>query len=452
MLKIRCHIYCLSLLLATVPAWTQAAPAADAPAVAVTGLVDTGDRMLAPPPVSGEDYPVVFTSEARTNFLRGGITFDFAHSDNILGGESASPVSDQSYSIWPTIALDETTGRSKLTFSYAPGFTFYQKYSAFNETDQNLAADYEYRLSPHVTMRLRDSFQKSSNAYNSPAEGLAGGVSGTPGGTNNLVISPIADRVINTGNAGVTYQFSANAMIGGNVTFYNLHYPIPNQVLGELYDSSSQVASVFHSLRLARRHYLGLTYQYQRLLAYPSGGTTETQTNGVLVFYTWLPTSRLSVSAFGGPQFAATAQIGLPDSHLIAPSAGGSLSFQAVHTALAASYSHSISGGGGLIGASRADSANVFVRRLLTKRWQTTLSGGYVDNKIIEVSDLPNTSGHSITGSVAVVRQLTTQIEVQAGYTRLRQEYENVPVISQHPDTNREWITISYQFTKALGR
>jgi hypothetical protein len=441
-----------TILLAAVPGWTQAQPAANAPAVAVTGLVDTEDRMLTPPPVSGQDYPVVFTSEARSNFLRGGITFDYAHSDNVLGGGAASPVSDNSYSIWPRLALDETTGRTKLAFSYAPGFTFYQQSSGLDEADQNLAADYEYRLSPHVTVRLRDTFQKSSNAFNSPGEGLSAGVSGSPQGANNLVIAPLADRLTNTGNAGMTYQLSANAMLGFNATFNNLHYPNPGQVLGELFDSSAQMFSAFHTVRLSRRQYLGGAYQYQRLLAYPGPGTTETQTNAGLLFYTWLPSSRFSLSAFAGPQFAATSQPALPTTHLLAPEAGGSLGWQTGHTALAASYTHSIIGGGGLIGASRADAATALARQQLARRWTAELSGAYVNNRIIAVSNLPDTSGHSISASAAVTRELNTRLSVQAGYTRLHQIYRNLSEISQFPDTNREWVTVSYQFTKPLGR
>ena len=52
----------LACLLLCLPAWPQAAPAADQPAIAVTGLVDTEDRMLAPPPVSGEGAVAVPTS------------------------------------------------------------------------------------------------------------------------------------------------------------------------------------------------------------------------------------------------------------------------------------------------------------------------------------------------------------------------------------------------------
>ena len=115
--------------------------------------------MLAPPPVSGESYPgLPICSEERANYLRGGVTFNTAYSDNVLGATSATPVSDVSYSVWPTIALDETTSRLHTVLTYAPGFTFYQRTTSRNEADQNLSLDLQYRLSPHVTVSLRDSF------------------------------------------------------------------------------------------------------------------------------------------------------------------------------------------------------------------------------------------------------------------------------------------------------
>ena len=48
-----------------------------------------------------------------------------AYSNNISGGGGSNPVSDMSYSIWPTLALDKTTSRLHLVLSYSPGFTFY---------------------------------------------------------------------------------------------------------------------------------------------------------------------------------------------------------------------------------------------------------------------------------------------------------------------------------------
>ena len=72
---------------------------------------DSEDRMVTPPPVSGQSYPVAPVSQERSNYLRGGVTFSTAYSDNVLGstGSTGTPVSDVSYSVWPTLALDETT-------------------------------------------------------------------------------------------------------------------------------------------------------------------------------------------------------------------------------------------------------------------------------------------------------------------------------------------------------
>ena len=91
------------------------------------------DRMLTPPPVSGEAYPVWLGSEERANYLRGGVTFNTAYSDNVLGATGTSPVSDLSYSVWPTISLDETTTRLHAALTYSPGFTFYQRTSAYTK-------------------------------------------------------------------------------------------------------------------------------------------------------------------------------------------------------------------------------------------------------------------------------------------------------------------------------
>src|SRR5215472_12519428 len=67
----------------------------------------SGDRMVTPPPVSGQTYPIMLTSEERSNYLRGGLSFTGAYTDNALAGLQPHPVSDVSYSISPMIALDQ---------------------------------------------------------------------------------------------------------------------------------------------------------------------------------------------------------------------------------------------------------------------------------------------------------------------------------------------------------
>jgi len=447
------------VLLSGLRLWSQQdrtsapAAAASAPLITVPVNADSGDApMLVPPPVSGQSYPLSFASEERTNFLRGGVTFNTAYSDNVLGATSITPVSDTSYSVWPTIALDETTSRLHAVANYAPGFTFYQHTSAYNQADQNLSLDVRYRLTPHVTISVQDSFQKSSDLFNQPDQAILGSVSGSTENGNQSIIAPLADRLSNNGGGAISYQFSANAMVGASGTFTNLHYPNPSQVPG-LFDAASRSGSAFYSYRLSHRHYVGVTYQYQELLSYPLAGTNQTQTHGAFVFYSYHPSLAFSISLFGGPQyysegaeFLGTNQPLLPGSQAWTPAAGASMNWQGWRTAATLSYSHTVSSGGGLVGAVRLDSANASIRQQLTRNLSASVAAFYGNNGVLALSSL---GGHSISGSAAVQRQIGEHVRLQAGYTRLHEDYN---FIVAQPDTNREWISISYQFARPLGR
>ncbi len=371
---------------------------------------------------------------------------------------NGQPVSDVSYSVAPFIALDETTPRLHVVSTYAPGFTFYQRESSLNEADQNASINFQYRLSPHVTFSARDGFQKSSNVFNQPDLASAGAVSGGTQEANFSVIAPIADRLSNTGNVGITSQFAANGMVGASGTFTNLHYPDQAEVPG-LSDSSSQAGSVFYSLRISKMHYIGVTYEYQRLLSYPTEGQNETQTHAILFFYTLYPTSRFSVSFFGGPQYSDTVQpplpslpIQLPAARAWTPAAGASLSWQARLTNIAVSYSHIISGGGGLIGAVHMDSASASVRQQMTRSLSGSLAGGYVQNDVLASALAGNINGHTVSGTASLQQEFGQHINLQLGYTRLHQDYSSVAVLAATPNTNREFVSISYQFSRPLGR
>jgi hypothetical protein len=398
------------------------------------------------------------TSTERSNYLRGGVAFTSAYTDNALGAIEGHAVSDVSYSVAPTIALDETTSRLHVLSTYAPGFTFYQRESNFNEADQNASIDLQYRLTPHITLSGRDSFQKSSNVFNQPdlASNLA--VSGGIEQANFSVIPPIADRLSNSGNAGIAYQFAENGMVGAGGTFTNLHYPNPAEVPG-LFDSSSQAGTAFYSLRVSKMHYFGVTYQYQRLLSYPTQGLNETQTHSVLFFYTLYASSRLSFSLYGGPQHA---NVGPQFSDIVStpspgfqswnPEVGGSLSWQGRLTNIAASYSHVISNGGGLIGAVKMDSASASVQQQMKRNLSGSISAAYAQNDVLGSFVAGGTNGHTLSGTASLQQQFGEHVSVQLGYTRLRQDYSGVPILAGTPNTNREYVSISYRFSRPLGR
>jgi hypothetical protein len=418
----------------------------------------SSDQMLTPPPVSGQTYPTAPVSAERSNYLRGGLSFTSAYGGNLATGASGQPVSEMSYSVTPNLAFSETTPRLRLDLSYAPGFTFYQKTSDLNAADQNGAIELHYRLSPHVTLSARDSVQKSSSVFNqadgSPTEAVSGGAQAA----NFSVVVPLADLLTNSGNVGLTYQFSMNGMIGASGTFSNLHYSNPAQVPG-LYDSSTQGGSAFYSHRLSKRHYIGTTYQYQRLVASPTAGLSETQTHAFLAFYTLYPNARMSVSFFGGPQYADTIQpplaplhVQLPAATAWNPAAGGSLSWQGHFTTFAMSYSHIIAGGGGLMGAVHMENAGLSLRQQFHRALSASVAGGYAQNDMIGTFLAGGSNGHSLSGTVSLQRQFHERVNLQLGYTRLHQDYSDVAVLAANPNTNREFVSLSYQFLRPVGR
>ena len=435
--------------LLTVPAvWAQVDSTGAPPAAVGPG---SGDAMITPAPVSGATYPMGFTSETRSNYLRGGLTFGSAWDDSVVTGANGKPVSDESYSIWPTISLDQTRSRLHWVLAYNPGFTFYQKTSERNEADQNFAADFKYRLSPHVTLSLRDTFRKTSNVLNQPNQDLAQPISGGAFGANNSLIAPVADVLTNTGNVEITYQFSANGMIGASGTFTNLHYPNQSQVPG-LFDSSSKGGSAFYNHRLSKMHYVGASYQYQQFLSFPTGGQSQTQAHSAFLFYTLYLKPTLSVSLWGGPQYSDTQQFLLASTQAWSPAGGGSVSWQGRLTSFAASYSRRINDGGGLVGAVHSNSADASLRRQLTRNVSASVGASYAQNRVVDAVPLFSNNGHTVSGTASVQRQIGEHFNLQAQYTRLHQSYSNITALSLAPDRNRALVTIAYQFSRPLGR
>jgi len=81
---------CLSIaLLATLPCFCQVVPAAagDVP------VGEEGTPMVTPPPVSGAAYPTATGNEMRSNYLRGGMTFETAY-NNAVEYSTGNPSAD----------------------------------------------------------------------------------------------------------------------------------------------------------------------------------------------------------------------------------------------------------------------------------------------------------------------------------------------------------------------
>lgn len=429
-------------LLVALPAWSQVEPSATGPPPPLE------DEMRTPPPVSGEAYPSTTNSEARSNELRAGLNFQTAYDDNVLGFASTTPVADFSYSFRPSIELDRITPRLSQTLNYSPGFTIYQHTSARNEADQNASMDLQYRLSPHAAISVRDYFEKSTNVFNQPDAG----VSGSTQSLTEAVVAPFANQLGNVASAEASYQFSANRMIGAGGISSIVNYLNPAEASG-LSNSNLRGGSVFYNLRLSSAQYIGMIYQYSKMKSDFARGDSETQTNTIYCFYTLYLDRALSISVSGGPQHFDVVQSSLSASASWTPALTASIGWQRSRTNLAVSYSRTVTGAGGLLGAFQSNSANASARLQLTRTWTLGLTTTYANFKnVIPLFLASNSGGHTISGSASVQHSIGEHFTTELGYARLDQSYHGVAALSADPDSDRAYISVSYQLKKPLGR
>jgi hypothetical protein len=445
---------CLSFALATVtPAWPQVS-------ASTAGGAANESQMQMPPPVSNQAYSMELGSEARSNYLHMALVLNTAYDDNVLPETGTAPISDVSYTLSPTITLDQTTSRLHQTFAYRPGFTFYQHNSYLNEVDQNLALDFQYRLGPHVTASVTDTLRKSSTAFNQLYALSGGAISGSAQSSLVPVFAPTADQLTNSTNVALSYQFSRDSMIGASGTFTILHYPNPSEVQG-LYDSNSRGGAGFFSHRLSRAQYIGVTYQYSTILStLPSSQSkaqaqtdSETLTHTVFLFYSLYLSPNLSISVSSGPEYFDVSQYPFPPIRSWTPAAIVSMGWQGRHTSFAASYSHIVSGGGGLQGAFTSNSVSASARWQIERTWTVGSAAIYSTNKnVSQFESQSNPGGHTISGAVTVQHPISDHLNMEFGYMRLSQSYANIAAVSSAPNANREYVSISYQFARPLGR
>jgi hypothetical protein len=440
---------CLSLaLLAAMPVWSQALPTA----TAGPDIPQDEYRMPIPPMVSGQAFPTSTLSETRSNYLDADLSFQPTYYDNLLPGYGAQPVSDMGYSIRPMLELDRLTPRLHQTWTYQPGFTLYQRTSARNEVDQSAALDMQYRLSQHITVSGRDAFQKSSNVFNQPYSLSGESISGAPPSSPADVIAPFANQLSNTANAELAYQFSMNGMIGAGGTTAMFDYPGQAESSG-LYDSASRGGSAFYSRRLSGTQSLGATYQYVTVLGSPVTGPLEIQTHTVFLFYTAALGERFSLSLAAGPQHYYYALSPLPASSSWTPAATGSLGWQGERTSFAASYSRSVTGGGGLLGAMSSNKASASAHWQMARTWTITSTAGYSIYKNVSPLSLSSyPGGHSVSGAISIDHTLSDHFRARLGYQRLHNTYNGIAAIAADPDADSAFISISYQLSRPLGR
>ena len=416
-------------------------------------------EVLTPPmPVNGVQMPLSFASDgASSNFLSGGIQVGSGYNDNALVTPN-DHVSNVSVLVLPRIEIRQNRERWNLDLAYSPGITINQNLSQRNQFAQSLSFATNYRLSPHVSLQLRDNFAMTSNLF----AGLFGNTAG-PGPlqqSNSSVITPLADSTSNNGGLGITYQFSASSLVGVSGNYYFVNYGSVSGTPGasRFIDSRSPSAAGFYAHRFSNRHWVGAAYNFQQLMFDPGGRTVIHRALG---FYSLVVGTQMTLSLWGGPQYSTTyvsnGLVPQPSSGTLAlpsqwsPAGGVMFEWQGTHTSLHAGYSRQISDGGGLAEAVTSQQADAEFRHRLAARWTATAGVAYArNNPLHTISAIAPL--RSFQGNAGVDYRITDNLGMGILYGRQQQQYEYPLLPSAAANQNRVWFSLSYVFARPLGR
>src|ERR1019366_6185268 len=240
-----------------------------------------------------------FLSELeRSNYLRGGLNVGGSYDDNPLLA-SSGVVGNTSVSIFPNLRIEQSTSRMRWALGYAGGLTINQRFTNQNQGSHNLNFDSQYRLTPHVNLRVAEDFSLTTGFFDS---GNGAGVSGS-GGPNASLITPLATQRSSTTTAETNYHFALNDVIGASGSFYDLHFtnPAGTQLTNPLANSQTASGSAFWLHRILRGDWGGVSYRFDRITFDPSG---ETRVHSFFAVNTLRLSNHFTLTGFVGPQYS----------------------------------------------------------------------------------------------------------------------------------------------------
>lgn len=436
-----------------------------APSPAVSGFVGfdgapggaTEDMPRIPALLGGRGTSLALGSEMeRSNYLRAGVSVGAGYDDNALLG-SGDQIGNATFSVFPNLAIEQSTSRMKYSLDYGAGLTINQRLSNQNQGAQNLSFDSEFRLSPHVNLRAAEYFSLTTGIF-SPSVGSAF----QPGTAvaNATLITPLANTRSSQTVVETNYHFARNDVIGGSGSYYNLHYSDVTTGVGSLADTQTAAASGFWLHKIFHGNWAGVGYRFQRLTYDPTG---ETRVHSFSIVDTWTLSRTFTLSAFIGPEYsdnygiAATgANAGEFTSFSGWSTAGGvDLGWQKQRTSITGGYSRQISNGSGILGAVKLEDIHGAVRREFLPGWSAAVMASYGDNESLTlISATSATSIKTTSVGASVGRNIGRSFGFQFAYFHDLQSQAGVSGLPTNYDANRNRfsVTLSYQWAKALGR
>lgn len=436
------------------------------PAPALSGLMgidtqvpeeDTSSNLpQIPALLGGPSMSLAFRSELeRSNYIRGGLNVGAAYDDNTLL-TSSSTIGNTTYSVFPNISIEQARSRMHWTLGYAAGVTVNQRLSSRNQGAHDLKFDSQFRLSPHVNLRVAEDFSLTTGFFDA---GNGAGFAVGNGGPNAGLMAPLSKQRASSTVAEANYHFALKDVVGGSASFYDQHFnDVPEGVV--LANTRSVSASAFWLHGLFGRDWAGVSYRFQRLTFDPTGG--ETLIHSIMAVNTISLPGRFTLTGFVGPEYSDNQ--GLvpgndegPPSHFSDWSVAGGLEagWQKEHTSVAAGYSRRISDGGGVLGVVRLQGVHGDLRQQLFPGWAVGFGASYGTNDSVTVP-VAGTARSANTASVgaSLERNIGKSLGLRVGYAHdFQEQFGSADSLRQGgAHRNRYFVTLGYQWARPLGR
>jgi hypothetical protein len=411
----------------------------------------SSDLPRIPALLGGAGISSAFLSELeRSNYLRAGVNVGTAYDDNpFLASNDAT--SNTSVSIFPNISIEETSSRIRWKLGYAGGLTINENLPNQNQDSQNLNFDSQFRLSPHVNLRVAENFSMITGFFDA-GNGAIGS-----GGPNASLIAPLSTQRTSMTTVETNYHCALNDLVGASGSFYDLHFTNVQEGT-ELTDSQTASGSAFWLHRIFHGDWGGASYDFQRITFSPDG---ETRVNSILAVDTMGLSNRFTLTGFVGPQYLenqnqvlilGAPQVTRSNNWSVAGGIEGGWANQ--RTSMSAGFSRNISDGGGLLGAVRLQTVHGTFRRELVPGWAAALTASYGTNQSLIVPSATSPSSINLTSvGISLERNVGKSIGFRMGYTHDFQEQFGLPAPAptQNANRNRVFVTLSYQWAKPLG-
>lgn len=435
------------------------------PAAPLSGMVgvdtqsggeSSEDLPRIPALLGGRGGSLAFVSEMeRSNYLSGGINVGAGYDDNAFLVPSAQ-VGTTTFSVFPNIAIEQSTSRMLWSLGYLGGLTMNERLSNRNQGSHDLSFDSDFRLSPHVNLHAAENFFLTAGLFGTNTASV---FQPGPGGSNGTLITPLANQMSSQTVVEANYHFARKDVVGASGSFYALHYSDVSTGAGTLENTQTASGTAFWLHELFRRDWGGFGYVFQQITFDPNG---ETRVHTFAAMDTLSLSKAFSVSAFIGPQYSENQGLKATDpsaGHLTfndwSLAGGVEANWQKERTSVAAGYSRRVSDGGGLLGVVSVQNVHAAIRREFLPGWAATVGAVYGNNQAITLIAVDKITAIKATSvGASLERNIGRSLGFRMDYFHdlQNQTYASNSTQAFDANRNRYSVTLSYQWAKALGR